>query len=72
MRRSTINKDPSRRPRGGAYHIEHREKGYYLTAKFNGELISERISGLDHGQYENGVISDSDLIHKYMAYLSVD
>lgn len=52
--------------------VEHGEKGHYLTAKFNGELIRERISDLDHEQHESGTISDSDLIHKYMAYLSVD
>lgn len=52
--------------------VEHGEKGHYLTAKFNGELIRERISDLDHEQHASGTISDSDLIHKYMAYLSVD
>lgn len=52
--------------------IEQGEKGHYLAAMFNSEYVRERISDLDYQQREEGIVSDADLIHKYMAYLSVE
>ena len=52
--------------------IEQGERGHYLTATFNGACIRERISDLDFQQHEKDAVSDADLIHKYMAYLSAE
>ena len=52
--------------------IEQGERGYYITADFDGTNIRERISDLDYKQYATGNITDADLIHKYMAYLAAD
>lgn len=46
------------------------ERGQYLTAVYDGAEVRERISNLDYEQYESGSLSSSDLVHKYMAYLS--
>lgn len=46
------------------------ERGQYLTAVYDGTEVRERISNLDYEQYESGSLSSSDLVHKYMAYLS--
>lgn len=51
-------------------HVEPGERGRYLTAVYDGTDIRERISDLDYEQFESGNMSYSDLIHKYMAYLS--
>ena len=56
----------------GEIRIEESEKGHFLTAMFKGERIRERISELDHQLYEKGNISSTDLIRKYMAYLSAE
>lgn len=53
-------------------HIEDGERGHYLTAIYDGTEVRERISDLDYEQYENGVRSAKELIHKYMTYLSAD
>ena len=50
--------------------IEQGERGHYLTAVYDGTEVRERISDLDYKQFESGSLSSSDLIHKYMAYLS--
>ena len=50
--------------------VEQGERGHYLTAAYDGTKVRERISDLDYEQFESGGLSSSDLIHKYMAYLS--
>ena len=50
--------------------IERGDNGYYLAAAFDGTEVRERISNLDYEQFESGSLSSSDLVHKYMAYLS--
>jgi len=52
--------------------IEDGEKGHYLTAKFKGEEVRERISNLDYEKYISGAIKALNLIPKYMAYLVAD
>lgn len=52
--------------------IEDGERGHYLAATYDGTAIRERISDLDYGQYEEGVRSIEELVHKYMAYLSAN
>ena len=49
--------------------VEPGERGHYLTAAYDGTEVRERISDLDYGQFESGILSYSDLVHKYMAYL---
>ena len=51
--------------------VEPGERGHYLAAAYNGTDVRERISDLDYGQFESGSLSSSDLVRKYMAYLSV-
>ena len=51
--------------------VEPGERGYYLAATYDGTEVRERISDLDHEQFESRALSSSDLVHKYMAYLSV-
>ena len=50
--------------------VEQGERGHYLTAVYDGTEVRERISDLDYEQFESGSLSSSDLVHKYMAYLS--
>ena len=50
--------------------VESGERGHYLTAAYDGTNVRERISDLDYEQFELGSLSSSDLVHKYMAYLS--
>ena len=50
--------------------VKSGERGQYLTAVYDGTEVRERISSLDYEQYESGSLSSSDLVHKYMAYLS--
>jgi len=50
--------------------IEQGEKGHYLTAKYKEEVTQERVSVIDYELYESGRLSLTDLIHKYMAFLS--
>jgi len=50
--------------------VEPGERGQYLTASYDGTEVRERISDLDFEQFESGSLSSSDLVHKYMAYLS--
>lgn len=50
--------------------IDEGERGYYLSAVYDGSEVRERISDLDYRQYASGNLSSSDLVHKYMAYLS--
>ncbi|MCR5561727.1 MAG: Fic family protein [Bacteroidales bacterium] len=50
--------------------IEPGERGHYLVAVYDGSEVRERISDLDYKQFESGSLSSSDLVHKYMAYLS--
>ncbi|MEE0340083.1 MAG: Fic family protein [Bacteroidales bacterium] len=52
-------------------HIEPGERGHYLSALYDGNKVQERISELDYEQYELGRMSSSDLVHKYMVYLSM-
>ena len=52
--------------------IEDGERGHYLAATYDGTAVRERISDLDYGQYEEGVRSIEELVHKYMAYLSAN
>ena len=50
--------------------VEAGERGNYLTATYDGTVVRERISNLDYEQFNSGNMSSSDLVHKYMAYLS--
>lgn len=50
--------------------VEPGERGHYLAAAYDGTEIRERISDLDYERFESGSLSSSDLVHKYMAYLS--
>ena len=50
--------------------IEPGERGHYLSASYNDTEVRERISDLDYEQFKTGSLSSSDLVHKYMAYLS--
>lgn len=50
--------------------VEPGERGQNLTASYDGTEVRERISDLDFEQFESGSLSSSDLVHKYMAYLS--
>ena len=50
--------------------VEPGERGHYLTADYDGTEVRERISDLDFTQFASGSLSSSDLVHKYMAYLS--
>ena len=50
--------------------VEPGERGHYLTVAYDGTQVRERISDLDYEQFESGKLSSSDLVHKYMAYLS--
>lgn len=52
--------------------LEQSERGHYITANFDNTNIRERISELDYQRYETGDVTDADLIHKYMAYLSAN
>ena len=45
-------------------------RGYYLAALYDDTEVRERISDLDYEQFASGNLSASDLVHKYMAYLS--
>ena len=49
--------------------VEQGERGHYLVATYDGTEVRERISDLDYKQFESGIMSSSDLVHKYMAYL---
>ena len=49
--------------------VEQGERGHYLVAAYDGTEVRERISDLDYKQFESGIMSSSDLVHKYMAYL---
>lgn len=50
--------------------LEQGERGHYISATFNNTLVRERISDLDFKRYEAGDVTEADLVHKYMAYLS--
>lgn len=50
--------------------VEPGERGHYLAAVYDGTEVRERISNLDYEQFESEGLSSSDLVHKYMAYLS--
>ena len=50
--------------------VEPGERGHYLAAVYDGTEVRERISDLDYEQFAAGGLSLSDLVHKYMAYLS--
>ena len=50
--------------------IEPGERGHYLSASYNDTEVRELISDLDYEQFKTGSLSSSDLVHKYMAYLS--
>ena len=50
--------------------VETGENGHYLVAAYDGTEVRERISNLDYEQFNSGSLSSSDLVHKYMAYLS--
>ena len=50
--------------------VEPGERGYYLAAGYDGTEVRERISNLDYERFESGNLSSSDLVSKYMAYLS--
>ena len=51
-------------------HLEEGERGYYLAASFDGRPVRERISDLDYRQCASGSVTTTDMVHKYMAYLS--
>ena len=50
--------------------IQEVNGNYYLSATYDGNAVKERISALDHERFTSGTLSTSDLVHKYMAYLS--
>ena len=50
--------------------IQEENGNYYLSATYDGNAVKERISVLDHERFTSGTLSTSDLVHKYMAYLS--
>ncbi len=50
--------------------IQEENGNYYLSATYDGNAVKERISALDHERFTSGTQSTSDLVHKYMAYLS--
>ena len=52
--------------------MEEGDRGHYLAATYDGTAVRERISDLDYGQYEEGVRSIEELVHKYLAYLSAN
>ena len=52
--------------------MEEGERGHYLAATYDCTDVRERISDLDYRQYEEGLRTIEELVHKYMAYLSAN
>ena len=52
--------------------MEEGDRGHYLAATYDGTAVRERISDLDYRQYEEGLRTIEELVHKYMAYLSAN
>ena len=59
-------------PEAFGIRMEEGERGHYLAATYDGTEVRERISDLDYEQYEEGIRTIEELVHKYMAYLSAN
>ena len=59
-------------PEAFGIRMEEGERGHHLAATYDGTEVRERISDLDYEQYEEGLRTIEELVHKYMAYLSAN